>query len=444
MRRTDIRARVQALVAALLAGLALAAAAQDADVVARAEQLVRGGRYAEAYQLLEPLEDKLAGDLKFDYLLARSALETGRPSKASFVYERILATEPNFVGVRLEMGRAYLALGDYSRAKLEFETVLRFDNLPPDIREQALIYARAADQFLAGKRTVGYAYAEYGIGYDTNPLSATGVTELTLQDGTTVPVGAVVPKRSAWYQTVTLGGELVHALSDRFSVYAGGDTRARWYNDFSTANFVSVDGRVGLGYSEGRSNARLGVLSSVYWLDSHHLRDTYGLTGDWRYLATNVDQISFSATGLQLRFVPDAIKINNFNLYQGGIGWLRSVNDGRGTVGLTLLGGYEDATGGRADGNLPFFGAQLSFQNAFTDSLGAFLFGGAQGGKYSLTTQNLPTRRDTLYNVTAGLTWSFGPGWSLRPQVIYQKNDSNISFYAWDRTDVSINLRKDF
>jgi tetratricopeptide (TPR) repeat protein len=126
-------------------------AQSDPAVIAQGESLVRAGRYAEAYKLLEPHEDRLAGDLKFDYLLARSALESGQPSKASFIYERILAVEPNFVGVRLEMGRAYLALGDYARAKLEFETVLRFDNLPADLRQQAQIYGTAADQYIAGK-----------------------------------------------------------------------------------------------------------------------------------------------------------------------------------------------------------------------------------------------------------------------------------------------------
>src|SRR3989441_13007734 len=95
----------RAFVAALVWAFAFASRAQ-ADILAQGEALVRAGRYADAYQLLEPHEDRLAGDLKFDYLLARSALETGRPSKASFIYERILAQEPNYVGVRLEVGRA--------------------------------------------------------------------------------------------------------------------------------------------------------------------------------------------------------------------------------------------------------------------------------------------------------------------------------------------------
>ena len=142
---------------------------------------MRAGRYADAYQLLEPHEDRLAGDVKFDYLLARSALETGRPSKASFIYERILAQEPNYVGVRLEMGRAYLALGDYARAKLEFETVMRFENLPPGLREQAQIYGKAADDYIAGKKTIGYGYVEAGYGYDSNAQAATKVSEISGQ-----------------------------------------------------------------------------------------------------------------------------------------------------------------------------------------------------------------------------------------------------------------------
>jgi hypothetical protein len=149
--------------------------AADADIVNQAEALMRSGRYAEAFELLEPLEDKLAGDLRYDYLLARAALEMGDPSRATFVYERLLAVEPNFPGVRLEMGRAYYLLGDYARAKLEFETLLRFPNLPPDLRQQATIYAQAVEERLAGKRTVGVGYIEYGYGYDSNPQSITSV-----------------------------------------------------------------------------------------------------------------------------------------------------------------------------------------------------------------------------------------------------------------------------
>lgn len=439
------RRTVRALAAALAAGFAIAATAQNGDVVARAEALVRAGKYAEAYELLEPLETKLAGDLKFDYLLARAALESGRPSKASFIYERILAIEPNYVGVRLEMGRAYLALGDYARAKLEFETVLRFDGLPPDLREQAQIYARAADDFLAGKRTVGFGYIEYGFGYDSNPLSSTSFSEITLADGTVLPLPISALQRSDHYNAVSLGGELVHSLSGGYSIYGGGDARGRWYNNMDAATFQALDARLGVGYAEGRANVRFGFIGGYYRQDDTSLRDNYGVNADLRYLVTNQDQLTVSALANRFLYRPQALVVNDFDLYQGAVGWLRAVNNGRGAVGVVAVGGYQNATEGRSDGNEIYFGARLTLQNAFTDRIGGFLLAGIQQGNYQQENAQFGiTRRDKLYDVTAGVTWTFAPGWSLRPQVIYVKNDSNISLYEFDRTDISVNVRKDF
>src|SRR5438105_541151 len=283
---------------ALLWAFALAAWAQ-ADIVAQGEALVRAGRYADAYRLLEPHEDRLAGDIKFGYLLARSALETGRPSKASFIYERILAQEPNYVGVHLEMGRAYLALGDYARAKLEFETVLRFENLPPGLREQAQIYGKAADEYVAGKKAVGYGYAELGYGYDSNVQSATKSSAISVVNDQLLILPPESLKRGDHYKAVALGGELVHALSERFSAFAGGDMRAREYYDIGTADFSTLDARLGLGYAEGASSARVGLNGGRYWLDREKTRNGLGLTADYRHLLTKQDQLGASAGAMR-------------------------------------------------------------------------------------------------------------------------------------------------
>jgi hypothetical protein len=425
--------------------LAFGAWAADTDVVAQGEALVRAGRYAEAYELLEPQEDKLAGDIKFDYLLARAALETGRPSRASFIYERILAVEPNYLGVRLEMGRAYMALGDYARAKLEFETVLRFDNLPPGLREQAQVYSKAADDTLAGKKTVGYGYLEAGYGYDSNVQSATRNSEISVVNGNTIVLDPTQRKRSDHYKSVALGGELVHALTERFSAFAGADARGRAYNNIDVADFGSLDGRFGLGYNAGDNSARLGFNAGRYWLDYDKTRDSVGSTVDYRHLVTKQDQFIVNAGASRFHFLSEDLKVNNFDLYQAAMGWLHASADGRAAAGLTIVYGKENATNGRSDGDKPFYGARITLQSAFTDQIGAFVLGGVQRGKYSQVNELFDTRRvDTLYDVTAGMAWSFAKGWSLRPQVVYYKNKSNISLFQYDKTDVSLNLRVDF
>jgi hypothetical protein len=423
---------------------AAAWAQSDAQLVAQGESLVRAGRFAEAYKLLEPHEDRLAGDLKFDYLLARSALESGQPSKASFIYERILAVEPNFVGVRLEMGRAYLALGDYARAKLEFETVLRFENLPPDLRQQAQIYDSAAAQYLAGKRTVGFGYLEIGYGYDSNPQSATRISEVTLAGGGTLLLPQSALERADHYTALTAGGEVIHALTDRFTIFAGGEARARLFRDLDVAEFGTVDLRAGVGYNEGAHNLRVALTGGRFWLDDTKTRDSVGGTVDYRYLAGKQDQITFGLSASRNEFLPAALVVNSYDLVQGSVGWLHAAADGLGAVGFTLLGGSELETEGRVDGDKPFVGLRVILQRTLSSQFGAFVAAGVQYGEYAEVNPLFGTaRKDTLGDVTLGVSWALAKGWSLRPQVLYMKNDSNQGLYDYDRTDISLNLRLD-
>lgn len=433
----------RAIVTALAWALAATVWAADADIVNQAEAMLRAGRYAEAFRLLEPLEDKLAGDLRYDYLLARAALESGNPSRATFIYERILAVEPNYIGVRLEMGRAYLALGDYARAKLEFETVMRFPNLPPDLRQQALIYAKAVEEQLAGKRLIGFGYIEYSYGWDSNTQSSTAVAPIITASGDPLPIGGLVLDDN--YHAIALGGELVYALTERFSAYAGGDARLRAHRNIDAADFGMVDGRFGLGYASGSSQTRIGVAAGRYGLDYRPTRNNAGVTAEFRTLVNPTNQLSVNAQFTRYEYVPELLKGEDFDQFQSTVGWLRVISEGRGAVGVSLLGGIEKEQGGRIDGDKPYVGARLTFQNSLTDSVGAFFLGGAQRGKYKDFNIGFgDRRRDTLYDMAAGITWTFAPGWSLRPQVVYIKNDSNLAIFEYEKTDVSINLRKDF
>ena len=103
------------------------AAGLDLD---KADALMKQGKAAEAYSLLEPFEFEQSGNIRFDYLLGIAALDSGKPDKATLAFERVLAVDPNFAGARVDMGRAYYQLGDFTRAKTEFETVLT-QNPPP-------------------------------------------------------------------------------------------------------------------------------------------------------------------------------------------------------------------------------------------------------------------------------------------------------------------------
>ena len=69
-----------------------------------------------------------------------------------------------------------------------------------------------------------------------------------------------------------------------------------------------------------------------------------------------------------------------------------------------------------------------------TEQLGGFVFGWWQNDRYNVERPRrgrrppvgIATRNDNLYEVGGGLTWQFAPKWSLNPEVLYIRDQSNI------------------
>lgn len=428
-------------------GASLAHADVSQAVLEKADALLRAGAAEEAYQLLEPLELQAAGDPVYDSLLGTAALESKRPSKATFVYERILAVTPDYVGIRADMGRAYFALGDFGRAKIEFETVLTFQNLPQDLRSTVEQYAKAAEARAQDKRTVFNGYVEMGLGHDTNIGGANQAASLNYPGSALAAAGTYTPDaKSDNYATLGLGAELNHRIDEQWGLYLGGDYRGRAYSRYcdNTCN-ATVDGRLGMSYSGGAWLLRTGVVGGNYTLNNAAYRDTVGLTTDWRMALGNGNQLSLGASAVQAQYLATGQSSQNTQTNSVTAGWLTSLGDGDAIFSLTATAGVELAVGGRDDGNKQFAGPRVLVQKSFNNSLGGYITAGASFAKYSGTNSlyNL-TREESLYDLALGLTWTFSKGLSLRPQLSYVKNVSNAELYSYDKTDASINLRLDY
>ncbi|CAG0957301.1 hypothetical protein RHDC4_00469 [Rhodocyclaceae bacterium] len=431
------------LIAAWLLGLPLAASADSASL-AKAEALMRDGKATEAYALLEPLEATLAGDLAYDYLLATASLATGRPSKATFIYERILAIQPDYVGVRADMGRAFYMMGDLAKAKIEFESVLAFANLPPDLRSAVEQYMAAIEQRARREKTVVTGYFEAGAGADSNVLAATSLSQLDYANGTQVNLGPESMKRGNRYTAYAAGAELNHAFDDRLSGYVGGDYRGRSHASVDAADNYTLDGRAGLQYAGGRYLLRGGMSKGRYWLDNAATRDSTGINLDWRYVHDEKNQLTANGTALRFQYIPFAQRSNDFDLFAVALGWVRALAAST-SAGLTLSFGEEDATGGRLDGDKSHWALRGIVQHSFSPNLGSFITAGYQPARYKMVNTDFDRlRRDHFKDLTAGLVWSLQDRWSVRTTLTLTKNSSNIPINAYDRSDASVMLRKDF
>ena len=94
------------LAACAFAGAALAAEDEARTLAARAKALVEAKDPGGAFRVLEPHEERLGGDVEFDYWLGVAAFESNRLDRAVIAFERVLVRDPLFDSAQI--GRAHV------------------------------------------------------------------------------------------------------------------------------------------------------------------------------------------------------------------------------------------------------------------------------------------------------------------------------------------------
>lgn len=413
----------------------------------KANALMREGKAAEAYSLLEPFEFAQAGNPKYDYLLGIAALDSGKPDKATLAFERVLAVDPNFAGARLDMARAYFQLEDTARAKTEFETVLA-QNPPEAARTTVQRYLEAIAQREKAKQTATHSYVEATFGHDTNVNNSTSQSQVSVPalGNLIFTLNPTNVSRYDYYGMMGAGVEIAHEVGPGFAVFAGADLRYRGNNREDEFDYKSFDARGGATYAKDKHIFRVTLSGGRYYLDNATNRDTTAIAGDYRYTFNPSNQLSVFGQESRYRFTDAAaLSINNFNQSLLGAGWLRLLADGRSALTAAVFGGTEHDLNGRADGGKDFTGLRIGGQLSVREKIDVFAAVGAQHGSYD--NQNAAfraMRSDQQVDATLGAIWKFAEAWSFRPQVFHIRNNSNIAIYTYRRTDVSVTLRRDF
>jgi tetratricopeptide (TPR) repeat protein len=433
------------LAAAVLPFACGAAYAQLLDFPA-IEAMIKRGDAAAAYALLDPHEFNYAGDADYDYLFGLAALETGHVDRAKAALERLLLTNPDLPGARVSLGRAYVALGEKARARREFELVLGA-NPPQATRDLVAGYLRTLDADMGVPNpTRGAGYVEASVGRDSNIDLATG------QDQIFVPLFGInfaVPSTSVAIAENYLGfgggAAIEHDFDDRFSGFAAATAKLQDNAHVAAYNIQEYEARAGVQYAEGATIARLGLVGDRYYLGGQDYRSIDGVLGEWRIQAGARDQASVFAQDSRIRYLQADIASFSGDQALAGAGWLRSFDDaGRRYAFAGVFGGRDRATDHREDGDKAIYGARVAGQWTLGERAEVFAYASAASGRYDQPNPNfLVERRDLQYDAGIGVNWRVAPGWSLRPQLSYTRNDSNIELYGYNRYDLSITLRRD-
>lgn len=425
--------------------LGSAMAAQDA-LTTQADKLMKGSRANEAYTLLIPHQSERAGDPDYDYLLGIAALDSGRANEAVFALERVLAVNPNHLQARAEIARAYFATGEIAASQHEFETVKQ-QNPPREVNATIEKFLDAIERARAGEKTTVRGYLEAAIGDDSNVNSATSSSQVAIPvfGGAIATLSASGVKLHDSFTSVSGGVSVRHPFSPKWAVFGGASFNQRINSSKDTFETKGMDGNLGVNLTRDDDNYSAAVQLQSFSVDNNRYRDAAGLTAQWMRNLGNSSQASAYIQYTDLSYPGQDVR--NADRYVLGGAYARAL--GGEYTPIVFAGGYVGEES-EQKANVPYLGHQLYGVRAGGElkiNPQTTLFASASLEERSYGGQDplfLMGRKDTQTDLRVGVSYVPAQYWTITPQLSYTRNDSNVIINEYDRTVLSVTLRRDF
>ena len=258
------------------------------------------------------------------------------------------------------------------------------------------------------------------------------------------------PRNDAFF-AARVGGNLNYELEDSYALDGSLDYRFRDYDNDDRRNDSDLRWNGALSRTVGEGNWIVGLRGRVSYRGDSNYRNDFGLYGNYRLRLDPDNQVGAGLEVRQRRYPTGPLRERTRNIVELSGNWTHSLLDGKASFTLAGQAGREFNTE-RTDGDANFFGLSPSIGFSITENLGGFAFVWWQNDRYNVerlgaagdSLVGIGTRNDNLYEVGGGLTWQFAPTWSLNPEILYIRDQSNVLAANYSSTEVWITLRKDF
>lgn len=458
-KSAEIEAQVKEPATPLQPSILMPASESIGTLMREADAMMKSGKSADAYNLLEPKEGDYSGDVGFDYLLGIAALDSGRPDRATIAFERILIVNPNFSGARLDLARAFFVMGSDDIAKNEFETVLT-QSPPEQVKAVVQKYLEVIEERRKARIQQVNAYLEGSVGNDSNITAATPDFTGGVLGAFSIP-GAIATGSavhySAMYSGLSTGVDLTRLVSEQngIKLFAGADVRQRTYARVAAMNNLNLDLRAGFSMAKGDDNYRLSGTFGQFrqrGFGTNGNRDTAGLGAEWKRSFGARDQMIWSANYSQPRNQMSPGQDTNQTLLSAS--WLHifegkfiplifanlNRSKDKALQPLSVGGTNVDRTGTGVLAHLQF--TPLDNTEFFMTAGWTVRHDDSPGARSSGLVDFYA--RDVTRNVSTGVIARPWTKWTIKGTVALTNNDSNLSLYQYKRTDGSVSVRRDF
>jgi hypothetical protein len=285
---------------------------------------------------------------------------------------------------------------------------------------------------------------ELGFGHDSNVNSATASSQIAVPalEGAQVTVGPRVPDN---FISAAGGLNYVYEFSPAWAVVAGAAYRGQFNNKHNEFDTGILDGNLGLRWSRAKETVTFGYQGQDFQVDHTAFRRTNGVVAQWQHAYSEYDQASVFAQIASLAYPDQPTRDARRRIFgvAFGHGWNMP---NKPVVFGSLYTGNEKAKDS-ADEDLGHKPVGLRFGGQMSMSPAATLWGLLSYERRVYGADDrffLVTRRDKQADLRLGVDYTFRPGWLLVPQVSYTNNQSNIDLNKYNRSVVSVAVRKVF
>ena len=444
-RKLFVKKRIAPLLL-LLSSLFISAhvLAADDEKVTQATALIKLGDYQAAYAILGPLESDLSGDANYDYLLGVAAVESGNVTRGVFALERVLAQYPENTAARTEIAKAHFKLGDVSTSKAEL-AVVKEQKPSAEVAAEVDKILSAIDQAM-GLTTTFSAYLDFGFGHDSNVNSATNLSTVAAPGlGGTFIVSNSAQQKSDSFISMAAGAAFRHPLSANLTVLGSIGGNRRLNSSENKFDVSSLDFSAGLEYKQLIDRFSVVAQANNFDVNAESFRRSKGIVAQWQRNFDDHNQAGLYTQISRLNYVGNSIR--DADRYVLGGNWAHVfAGDKSPIVYVGPYVGREEALKSQANFlSQDIYGVRLGGQVSIKPKLVAYLSSGYE--KRNADDNDpafLKKRQDDQYDISLGLRYVPARNWMIKPQISYLRNDSDISFYSYERTRVSINAIHDF
>ncbi|MDH5437119.1 MAG: hypothetical protein OEX83_10200, partial [Gammaproteobacteria bacterium] len=300
-------------------------------------------------------------------------------------------------------------------------------------------------------KTTAKAYIETSLGYDTNTNGgpASGDFSSPFFPGISLSLNKSDLRQSDAFYQMKVGGVVSAPVAPGEHLTMGYDISYRGHKDVEAKSF---DTKIFNTYAIGsildeNSKYSFGGQINVMYQGDQQLRTILGLSGEWKYkLALDTDftlsgQISKYHYTEQIEKDATSVIIGT-GLTRRYEGSMKPVIFGYLSIGRDLAAVSGSAAAAVADRTV--FGASTGIQLmlspdfSLSGTLSAQKIGYGEAGFFG------KIRKDDFWSATLSSNWLFMPDWSLRADINFIENNSNISINNYDRTEGQLSIRHDF